>query len=320
MSSIRPTSLIAVAITGAAFASSAPAQAATTTLAPEQAPTRVAAWESTIMWSRQDPATGRYALMKSVAGAAPVAVAVAQSAGKPFDIDLGTSASRSTFAVYTRGGVIHQLNVATGAEKKLTKLSSLKGAERSPTIQNGRIAFIRRSGGVDELRIGTASTGSRVIVRGSIASAELGKRHVAYVTHGLDRNVGEGQMHVRNLATRFDKVVYKARSGGSNVASITRASYVAKPEGFLWARTNIGAEGGNRLVRYTLNGGRLGYAQGAAHYLSAAWAGATLGVVTSGVLGGSESADSTNPAACTETGVRYCDVEITSPLTFSAKP
>ena len=309
-----------LATASAAIVAPAAAQAAPTTLATEQAPTRVAAWESTVMWSRLDPATGRYGLMRSVGGGAPTAVAVPQRPGRPFDIDLGTSRSGATFAVYTRGGDIHRLDVATGKEAKVMRLSSPK-VERSPTIHNGRIAFIRRSGGRDELRIGTATTASRVLARsGSILHAELGRRHVAYVTSGLDGNIGEQRMHIRGLATGSDKVVYRARSGGSNNASIFRASYVADPEGFMWARTNVGAQGGDVLVRYTLSGSRLAYAPASPHTISTAWAGGTLGAVTTSVLGGSESIDSTSPGACTDAGVRYCDVVLTGPLSFAQRP
>jgi len=319
------TSLIAAAIAAAAIVPSTAqaAQGTPTTLATEQAPTRVAAWESTVMWSRLDRATGRYALMKSVAGGAPTAVAVAQRSRAPFDVDLGTSLSASTFAVYTRGGDIYRLNVATGTERKLAGLSSPK-VERSPTIQDGKIAFIRRNGRVDELRISRSANptqGSRLVVRrSSIANAELGARHVAYVTQGLDDNVGETQMHVRNVSTGNDKVVYRARSGGSNSAAVTRASYVAEPEGFLWARTNMGAEGGNRLVRYTLSGSKLDYAQGSMNYVSTAWAGEALGAVATSAIGGSESAGSTSPGACSDAGVSYCDVVLTGPLSFGLEP
>ena len=317
--------LLGTAVAGVAFVPAAAAQAAPTTLANEQAPTRVAAWESTVMWSRQDPATGSYGLMKSVNGGAPTPVAVPKRAGRPFDIDLGTSSSGSTFAVYTRGGDIYRLNVATGVEAKVSRLSSPK-VERSPTIQHGRIAFIRRNGRFDELRVGTATTGGHVLVRGaSILSAELGERHVAYVTAGSGgmRGTlagGESQMHIRNLATGSDKMVYRARSGGSNHASIFRASYIARPEGFLWARTNVGSGSGNRLVRYTLNGGKLDYAAGDMSFISTAWANETLGVVTTSVIGGSESADSTAPGACTDGGVRYCDIVLTGPLSFGLTP
>ena len=246
----------------------------------------------------------------------------AAALGQPFDVDLGTSSSGATFAVYTRNGDIYRLNVATGAEAKVTRLSSPK-VERSPTIQRGRIAFIRRSGGIDELRIGTATTGSRMLVRSaSIEHAELGDRHVAYVTGVLDRGAYERQMHIRNISTRADKVVYRARSGGSNNASIFRASYMADPEGFLWARTNVGSGEGSSLIRYTLRDSRLSYAPASSSHISTAWAGAALGAVTTGVGGGAESIKSTNPDACSDssTGDRYCDVVLTGPLTFAAKP
>jgi hypothetical protein len=91
------------------------------------------------------------------------------------------------------------------------------------------------------LRIGNttgASKGSRRLARGrAILHAELGDRHVAYVVSAPTQFEGEQQMHIRNLSTGADKVVYRAGSGGANFANITRASYVAKPKGFLWART-----------------------------------------------------------------------------------
>ena len=275
------------------------------------------------MWSTLDPATGRYQLLKSVGGGAPVRVDVPQRRDRPFDVDLGTSSSGATFAVYTRGGDIYRLNVASDTESKVRKLSSPGRAERSPTIQGGRIAFIRRSGRVDELRIGSATKASRVLVRsGSIVHAELGDRHVAYGTSVATPETagGEAQVHVRNLSTGRDKVVYRARSGGSNFASVTRASYVAEPEGFLWARTNMGSQSGSRLVRYTLRDSKLAYDQGSPHHISTAWAGAQLGAVTTSVEGGSESADSTSPAACDSGGVHYCAVVLTGPLSFALKP
>jgi hypothetical protein len=326
MSTTTRTSLIAAAIAAAAVVpSAAQAQGTPTTLATEQAPTRVAAWESTVMWSRLDPVTGHYALMKSVAGGAPTAVAVAQRARTPFDVDLGTSLSGSTFAVYTRAGDVYRLNVTTGTERKLAGLSSPK-VERNPTIQGGRIAFIRRNGRVDELRISRTanpSQGSRLVVRrGSISYAELGNRHIAYVTSFSTPSSagGEGQLRIRNLATGSDRLIHRARSGGANIASITRPSFVAEPEGFLFARTNMGSGGGNRLIRYTLSGSVLDYAAGQSNYISTAWAGTTLGAVTTSAIGGSESAGSTSPGACSDAGVNYCSVVLTGPLSFGLKP
>lgn len=317
MSSTR-TSLFAAALTAVALVPSAVAQGATTTLSPEKSATRVAAWESTIMWSRLDPATGRYGLLKSVDGGAPTPVAVAPRDGGPFDVDLGTSRSGSTIAVYTRHGDIYRLNVATGAETKVAKLSSPTLVERNPTIQRGEIAFIRRNGRRDELRIGNttrASKGSRLLARGTILHAELGDHHIAYGRWATSQYGGEQQLHIRNLTTGADRVVYRARSGGANFANVTRASYVAKPAGFLWARTNIGSGRGNRIVRYTLRGSKLDYAQGNSRYVSTAWANATLGVVTTSTLAGGET-----PDTCIDGDLDYCGVMLTGPLTFGLKP
>jgi len=74
-------------------------------------------------------------------------------------------------------------------------------------------------------------------------------------------------------------------------------------------------------VRYTLNGGKLDYAAGSMSFISTAWANETLGAVTTSVIGGSESADSTKPGACTDDGgVRYCDIVLTGPLSFGPTP
>ena len=134
-----PRSLIlTLGLAAAALAPAASAQAATV-LSSEPVPTHVAAWNGTVMWSQLDQATGNYRLVKSVNGGAPTPVAVPQRAGGPFDIDLGTNRSGATYAVYTRDGDIYRLSVATGAETKITKLSSPTLAERDPTIQRGEI-------------------------------------------------------------------------------------------------------------------------------------------------------------------------------------
>ncbi|HEV2785690.1 MAG TPA: hypothetical protein VGV67_04825, partial [Solirubrobacteraceae bacterium] len=266
-------SLLTVAVAGAVLAPGAAAQGAPTTLAVEQAPTQVAAWDGTVMWSRFDPATQTYSLVKSVGGGAGVAVGVAPRSTGPFDIDLGTNRGGSTFAVYTReDGDIYRLNVATGRETKLDRLSSPHQVERSPTIQRGEIAFIRHDRGLDQLRIGNTTSGSKgsrlIVKRRSIVSAELGIRHVAYVMTGpgpISAN-GSRYVHIRNLRTGADRRVYRAVSGGANFANTTRPTYVSSPEGFLWARTNLGSGRGNRLVRYTLRGSRLTYALGSPRY------------------------------------------------------
>ena len=112
------------------------------------------------MWSHYDPIAKTYSLVKSVDGGAPTPVAVAPRRSGPFDIDLGTNRSGATYAVYTRDdGDIYRLNVATGSEVRVAKLSSPTLAERDPTIMRGEIAFIRRDRGFDQLRIGNTSGG-----------------------------------------------------------------------------------------------------------------------------------------------------------------
>ena len=185
MSRIR-SSLLTAAVAGAVLAPAATAQGAPITLAVEQAPTRVAAYDGVVMWSRFDPAANTYSLVKSVDGGAPPAVDVAPRPEGPFDIDLGTNRAGDTYAVYTReDGDIYRLHVATGRETKLDRLSSPCQVERSPTIMRGKIAFIRYDRGYDHLRIAnttSGSQGSRLIVKKrSLLSAELGFSHVAYV-------------------------------------------------------------------------------------------------------------------------------------------
>jgi hypothetical protein len=320
MLSIR-TSLATVALAGAVLAPAAAAQGAPTTLSVEQAPTPVAAWDGTVMWSHFDATAKTYSLVKSVDGGAPVPVGVAPRSGTPFDIDLGTNRSGATYAVYTRNGDIYRLNVATGAEAKVAKLSSPTLAERDPTIQRGEIAFVRRNAGRDELRIGnttSASKGSRLLVRKrSILKPELGAKHIMYVVTGPGPISDEGAQYlrIRNLRTGADRQVYRAVSGGANAANITRPTYVAKPEGFLWARTNMGSGSGNRLIRYTLSGSKLSYALGSPRYDSTAWAGDALGAATASSLTGEET-----QGACVDAGTNSCTVGLTGPLQFDLKP
>jgi hypothetical protein len=133
----------------------------------------------------------------------------------------------------------------------------------------------------------------------SVIGAELGIRHVACV-ESVPAEFREVHVRVRNLSTR-DGQVYRAASGGANAVGETRPAYVASPEGFVWARTNLGSGVGNRIIRYTLRGSRLAYAKGSPRYNSTAWATPARGVATASSLDGSES-----PGVCSDAGVEYC--------------
>jgi len=319
MSRIR-SFLLTAAVAGAVLApSAATAQGAPTTLAVESAPTRVAAYDDVVMWSRFDPTTQTYSLVKSVDGGAPTNVGVAARAGGPFDIDLGTNRSGATYAVYTRGdGDIYRLNVATGREVKITKLSSETLDERDPTIMRGEIAFIRRDGGYDQLRIGNTTSGSKgsrlIVKKRSILSAELGFSHVAYV-ESVPADFREVRVRNRNIRTGADRMIYRARSGGANAADVTRPSFTPSPQAFVWARTNVGSGTGNRIVRYTLSGSRLSYAPGSPFYNSTAWLGGELGAATASSLDNGES-----QGACVDASTNHCTVQLTGPLQFSLRP
>jgi hypothetical protein len=309
------TCLLTAAVASAALASTAAAAHAETVLGTEQATTHVAAWEGTVMWSQLDSTTGGYRLVTSVDGAAPTPVGIPERSDAPFDIDLGTNRSGSTYAVYTRDGDIYRLGVASGAETTITKLSSPTMDERDPTIQRGEIAFIRRDHGYDQVRIGdttSGSKGSRMLVKKrSIEGAELAIKQVAYV-----EDSGSSELvHVRNISSGHDQVVYKATSGGANFAGVTRPTYDSELNGFLWARKNLGSGTGNRLVRYQLPGSKLTYAQGSPRYNSTAWAGDTLGAATASTLDGGDGRNS-----CDDAGTHYCVVTVTGPLSFTLKP
>jgi hypothetical protein len=200
-------------------------------------------------------------------------------------------------------------------ETKITKLSSPTLAERDPTIQRGEIAFIRRDGGYDQLRIGdttSGSSGSRFLVkRRSLLGAELAIKQVAYV----ERSGGSDLVHVRNIRTGHDQVVYRATSGGANFAGVTRPTYDPDANAFVWARKNLGSGTGNRIVRYQLPGSRFAYAPGSPRYNSTAWAGAQLGVATASSLDGGDGVNS-----CDDAGIHYCQVTVTGPLSFTLKP
>jgi hypothetical protein len=306
--------LLASAVVGATLAPAAAAQAATV-LSAEPVPTRVAAWNGTVMWSQLDQATGNYRLVKSVDGGAPAPVAVPERASGPFDIDLGTNGSGSTYAVYTRDGDIYRLGVATGVETKITKLSSPTLVERDPTIQRGEIAFIRRDGGYDQLRIGDTTSGSKgsrfLVKKRSLEGAELAIKQVAYV----ERSASSELVHVRNISTGHDQAVYRATSGGANFAGVTRPTYDADTNAFVWALKNLGSGTGNRIVRYTLPGSKLSYAAGSPRYNSTAWAGPQLGAATSSSLDGGDGVNS-----CDDAGVHYCQVTLTGALSFTLEP
>ncbi len=307
------------------------ALAAATTLSTEQAAGTVAAYDGTVVWSSYDSAAKDYRLVMSKDGGAPAPLPVAPRS-KPFDVDLGTNANGSVYAVYTRcapGCDIYRLGLATGVETHLTQFSSPTADERNPTIQAGRIAFLRRdkSGGrtYDYLRMGspgaTATTylGVKVQVTkfDSLDAPELSSSRIAYTRISEGIGFGEHDIHVRTLSGSSDTKVYTARSGGANSAQVTRPSLTEDGKAFVWARTNNGSGAGNRLVRYVLASGKFSYALGKSTWISTGWASTGLGAAAfvDGSGTGTCFANVNDPPAKT-----LCSVSLTGPVTFDAKP
>src|ERR1700750_2474075 len=190
----RVVPLAAAPIAAAALAPAA--HAAPTTISTEPQATQIAAWAGTVVWSAFDATTHDYHLVVSRHGGAPQRPPVAPAANA-FDVDLGTNRSGSTYAVYSRcatpatqntpptGCDLYRLSIASGAETKLTALSSPTWDEREPTIFRGEIAFIRDEthGGRNEdvLRVGNTTSGAKgttaLVVRnrlgGSLQDPEL---------------------------------------------------------------------------------------------------------------------------------------------------
>ena len=281
------------------------------------AATPVAAYGATAMWSRLDTATGKYQLVQSIAGGAPTLVGVPQRDG-PFDVDLGSNRNGATYAVYTRGGDVYRLNPRAGVETKV--LSSPDHAERSPTIQRGRIAFVRRAGGMDQLRIGDTSSGTNgtrmVLSKPLILAVELGNKHVAWVDNVATLPwSSRTRVHIRNVATSRDHVVYLAGSGGASWSVVTKPSFTSDGSAFVWARSRIGAAG-SRIVKYSLDTSTLSYAQGSPLYGSVSWVDDKLGALVSTSI----AAGSSGAKECDDAGVRYCNVQYTGPLSFNLKP
>jgi hypothetical protein len=306
----------ALAVLSVSALGSATAQAATL-VEPLTAATPVAAYHGTAMWSRLDAATGKYQLVQAIDGDAATLVAVPQREGA-FDIDLGTNRAGSTYAVYSRRGDLFRLNPRTAIETKLTKLSSPDQVERSPTIRRGRIAFVRRAGGRDQLRIGDTTTGSKatrlLLQRKAIDSIALGVRQVSWVdgvTKGLPSS--RYRVHIHNIATAKDQIVYEAGGGGASFTTVTKPAFTADESGVLWAVARKGAPG-SRIVKYTLRTSKLSYAQGSPSYASMALVSDALGAIISTNSAGDPNAGTTD---CNADG---CSIHYTGPLSFNLKP
>lgn len=157
----------AVALVAPAAAESAPA--ATSVVATVTNPTKVAAWDHTVVWSRYDPGTLRYSLVARVGADAQRTLPV-PSRALPFDVDLGPDEDGHTTAVYSRcrreraapisdptylplweqqrGCRLYKLKIHGGREHRVRgERAAADDSDFLPSIWRSRIAYVHESAG-----------------------------------------------------------------------------------------------------------------------------------------------------------------------------
>jgi hypothetical protein len=308
MHSLAKTTAAAL-VAATAIAAPASAQDATP-IATEQRAFTVASHEAIAAWSSYDAATEQFRLV-TLRDRQVVPLPVAPSP-RPFDVDLGTSRSGTVVAVYTRededgDSDLYRFSFGSGREEHLTRLSSPTADESQPTVHGGNIAFVRRQGSRDVLRIGnTTRTGTPTRALASaragegagIVDPQLHARRVAYVVQDRSREFGRKTIRLQTIRTGRDRAIYQARSGGANFANVTRPSFSIDGRELYWARTNQGSGRGNRYVRYTISGGELAYERGSSSVISTAWSGGEAGMYS--VIGSFDADDVTQLVATGE--------------------
>jgi len=318
MKSRAAISLFAAA--GAALALAAPAHAAPTgtLLSSSQQPSRVAAWKGDIVFSAYDPATQRFSLTRSEDGAPARALPVAPSA-RAFDVALGTNATGSTYAVYSRcdGGCdLYRLRLDGGAETRLTAISSPTADERDPTMFDGRIAFVRAERGGDTIRIapsGTRGPTTLLVKGGRLSHPVLGPSTLAYLATTGPQNALRDSLRVVSTHGGAARTVAAEPAAAAPFTRLTGPTLTDSARSFVWAQTGTAAGRDDvGLFQYRIAGRRV--VRGSivdANWASTAWAGGPLGLATASDLyggcyaGTAESIDETN-----------CFVTYTGPVSF----
>ena len=277
-----------------------PAAASASPLATEQHATSVSAAGNTIAWSSYD--NGRYKLMLDQGGT--VAAADVATSKTAFDVDLGTSKAGKLLAVYSRGGELYQYDVATGAEKKL----QIRGTQ--PTVADGRLAYVTRKDGRDQLVLRNGGKTKVVFSAPKISGTQLSSDRLAFVTNNAPTKLLQTEtLRVQTLAGQ-SKAIYDARSGGANTADIVGPTFDASGKHLFWARRNIGSGSGNRYVRYTFASHKTAYARGSDQNYSVSYVDAVSGFAVARIAGDDDASAPGGPVI----------IDITGALTFDARP
>ncbi|HEX4364605.1 MAG TPA: hypothetical protein VHZ75_08655 [Solirubrobacteraceae bacterium] len=160
--------LLLTALAAVAALVPAQAQAADTVLAPANGAAAITAYDGRVVFSRLDPMTGKWALVRWQAGVVDVLPVAERSV--PFDADAGSDRAGNPVVVYSRcrqdpttslaglapaadwetarGCDLYELNLSgTAAEHKLATASSASASETTPSMWRGALAFARHTDG-----------------------------------------------------------------------------------------------------------------------------------------------------------------------------
>jgi hypothetical protein len=313
-----------IALLAAAGSASAASQ---DPIAVELGPFSVSSHGDSVVWSHFSEEPGLYELMTLRNGqreTLPV-----NPSPRPFDVDLGTSRSGSTVATYSRCAKLprrpadratrcdlYQLDLATGAERKLSRLSSSSADETQPTMFRGDVAFVRKTKREWQLRLNNRVLVRLPVRRGAILDPQLSGRRLAYTVADAGNGFGRKTIRVRTLGGGRDRAIYQARSGGANAADVTRGSWNDRGSELYFARTNEGSGRGNRYVRWSASTGKFSYARGTSRAQSTSWAGGQVGMyVAEALTDGACFANDRDPNR-----ISSCRLINTGPLAFDARP
>jgi len=248
------------------------------TLAREQAPFTADAYRDAVAWSSFDTRAKRFRLRVLRDGRElPLTIASSPTA---FDVDLGPlgTSNADVGAVYSRcddtghGCDIFLLDLQTGAERRVTEVSSTDRDEHDPSLFRSSISFARSAGGGRELvylKLLGESRSRRQDVpagRGTVAATELGSATRLAYTWSSVRGEFRTQFLYRVQGNGRLERVARAGSGGLSQGRIVTPSWAGLA--LYFGRTNSGSGKGNRIYRYAIGRRAYAAAQGKPSYRS----------------------------------------------------
>ena len=215
-------------------------------------PTQVSAYGSGVLFSKRDPATGRFKLWYTETGRPPAPLDVPDRA-VPFDADLGPGAHGHFLAVYSRcereprwdpvdedappnyslgrGCDLFELDLTTGVERRLPA-SSTTADETQPAVWKDGLAFARRySSGKTVMYSRRGERGSRRMPGGPGATGgRTGSTSTAagWRSAGSTRAATTGRPPICGSTTSSPAargVIDRFRGGGLTTISLTAPAF-----------------------------------------------------------------------------------------------